>query len=308
MTLKRKLVAENTEIATKLHELAGDQNVNLERKLVAENTEIATKLHELAGDQNVNLERKLVAENTELAGDQNVTVKQKLVAEDTEIATNVQELAEKQDIAFKRKLDSENTQIATKLQKSAEDQTVILKRKLVVENTNIASKVQKSVAADCFARKDNVIDSNKEITELPTTEEKTRKITKKHDTDIKLVLPRSESKRFTLRNRIHIYNSKRWKECKEKALRIKGKQKLCQGRLKKGKHTSTTREYDCENNDDHSKLGAPVRYRAGVRTKNLKSSKLSKKRLALLMEEKDNAETCASLSVAEDFVENRTSS
>ena len=289
MTLKRKLVAENTEIATKLHELAGDQNVNLTRKLVAENTEIATKLHELAGDQNVSL-------------------KQKLVVEDTEIATNVHELAEKQDVALKRKLDAENTQIATKLQKSAEDQGVILKRKLVVENTNIASKVQKSVAADCFARKNNVIDSNKEITELPTTEEKTTKITKKHDTDIKLVLPRTESKRFTLRNRIHIYNSKRWKECKEKAIRIKEKQKLCQGRLKKGKHTSTTREYDCENNEDNSKLGAPVRYRAGVRTKILKSSKLPKKRLSLLTEEKDNTETCASLSVAEDFVENQKSS
>ncbi|CAH3191697.1 unnamed protein product [Porites evermanni] len=148
ITFKRKLVAENTEIATKLHALAGDQNVNLERKLFAENTKIATKLHELAGDQNVNLERKLVvAENIEiatnvheLAGDQNVTLEQKLVAEDTEIATNVHELAEEQDVALKRKLDAEITQIATKLHKSAENQTVILKRKLVAENTNIASK------------------------------------------------------------------------------------------------------------------------------------------------------------------------
>ena len=216
--------------------------------MAAENTEIAKKLHELAGDQNV-------------------TLKQKLVAEDTEIATNVHELAGEQDVALKRKLDAEITQIATKLHKSAEDQTVILKRKLVDENTNIASKVQ-TLAEDCFARKDTVVDLNKEITELPATEEKSRKITKKHETDIKLVLPRSESKRFTLRNRIHIYNSKRWKECKEKALRKKEKQKLCRGRLqsKKGKHTITTREG------------------------------------------KDKAETSARLSTAEDFVENQTSS
>ena len=215
--------------------------------MAAENTEIAKKLHELAGDQNV-------------------TLKQKLVAEDTEIATNVHELAEEQDVALKRKLDAEITQIATKLHKSAEDQTVILKRKSVAENTNIASKVQ-TLAEDCFARKDNV-DLNEEITELPATEEKSRKITKKHETDIKLVLPRSESKRFTLRNRIHIYNSKRWKECKEKALRKKEKQKLCRGRLqsKKDKHTITTREG------------------------------------------KDKAETSARLSTAEVFVENQTSS
>ena len=57
-----------------------------------------------------------------------------------------------------------------------------------------------TLAEDCFARKDNVVDLNKEITELPATEEKSRKITKKHETDIKLVLPRSESKRFTLRS------------------------------------------------------------------------------------------------------------
>ena len=61
-------------------------------------------------------------------------------------------------------------------------------------------------------------------------------------------------------------------------------------------------------NEDDSKLGVPVKYKAGVRTKNLKSSKLSKKRRSLLMEGKDKAETSASFSVAEDFVENQTSS
>ena len=113
-------------------------------------------------------------------------------------------------------------------------------------------------------------------------------------------MPRSESKRFTLCNRIHIYNSKRWKESKEKALR---ERKRSKNWAKEDSH-----EYDGENNEDDSKLGVPVKYKAGVRTKNLKSSKLSKKRRSLLMEGKDKAETSASFSVAEDFVENQTSS